>query len=791
MTRTTTEPTSYEPIAAAVRALAAVCDGAVTYDGAGFDGSDTRFGHRLAALPVAMWPAGAAHEAWRMLRKYRAQLAGLGIDYDALPVPPAAEQADVRQAVRRALWAHENRPRVSLEADGIVIAFQYDPELVAAVRQVTGARFDRASRRWTAPPESASEAVAWGERAGAVVEEPVLRLADAPRRPVAQIVMEGEVIVARTPYDPGAVAAMKAIDGRRWDAGRRVNTFPLSSGRHVLDLAERYGYSVADEVREAIAGRERDAKELRAASAAASADIELPDDLAAKLYPFQRAGVAYAARTGRTYIADEMGLGKTRQALTTLRVRDAFPAVVVTPASLKFVWEREARTVLPGMTVEVLDGARGTYDADADITIVNYENLAKHVGRLRDRGVRAMVLDEAHYVKNPKAQRTRAVRALAGWEPAGRGWRPGPDGLVDTMLLLTGTPILNRPTELLEPLGIIGRLDEFGGWWRFATRYAGGRRGPYGMEWQTPTREALAELHDRLRATCMVRRSKADVLTELPPKLPPAVVPIPLDNEAEYRHAERDLLDFIGERAAALARADEEAARETARRVAEDPTLDPDQELERRTREARTKAIDAAARADVLVRFNVLRQLAVRGKVRGIAEWVRTFLDGTEEKLILFAHHVEAGIQPLLAELADLRPVAITGAESIAERQAAVDAFQADPDIRLAVVGIKAGGLGITLTAARHVAFAELDWVPGNLQQAEDRAHRIGQIADVQPWYLLAPGTIDEDMDAILAEKRMVAGQAIDGVDPEQIRTSILADLTARMAERARGWRDE
>ena len=264
---------------------------------------------------------------------------------------------------------------------------------------------------------------------------------------------------------------------------------------------------------------------LVALSSAEDAPLEVPG-LGGELKPFQRAGVSYLLSQRRAFLADEQGLGKTIEALATLEADGAYPAVVVCPASLKLNWRRELERWLPTRTVRALAGTGARADAEhaggadggspADITLVNYDIVGARLQELSALEPRALVLDESHYCKNATAKRTQAVARLAAQVPA--------DGIV---LALTGTPVVNRPAELISQLRILGRLSDFGSGVKFGERF----RGP----------DAHLRLHWHLRARCLVRRLKCDVLAQLPAKTR-AVVPVELDNEVEYRLAERDLV---------------------------------------------------------------------------------------------------------------------------------------------------------------------------------------------------------------------------------------------------------
>jgi superfamily II DNA or RNA helicase len=452
---------------------------------------------------------------------------------------------------------------------------------------------------------------------------------------------------------------------------------------------------------------------------------ELRDlQLGGELHPFQRAGVRYALDRRRTFIADEQGLGKTIQALATLEADGAYPAVVVCPASMKLMWKRETERWLPRRSVAVLDGRTGATwtpeTTSAEITVLNYDILEAHLSQLVEREPQALVLDESHYVKNARAGRTKAALELAAALPE--------DAL---RLGLTGTPILNRPEELISQLRALGLLGRFGSGARMSRRF----------------RSAGSDdrLHWNLRATGYVRRTKKQVLPQLPAKRH-ETVPVLLSNEHEYRLAENDVVVWL-------------------------QTLPLD-----------LKAIDAkvaaALRAEQLVRLNSLRQLAASGKLPTALAWVADFLE-SGEPLVVFADHI-ATQRAVMERFPDA--LHILGADSSTARQAAVDAFQAEDGPQLIVCSMKAASQGITLTRASNVAFLELDWTPARHDQAEDRLHRIGQESAVTAWYLLAPETIDETMAELLQRKRSLINAVTDGQvrDSERLVDAVVKELRGR-----------
>ena len=443
-------------------------------------------------------------------------------------------------------------------------------------------------------------------------------------------------------------------------------------------------------------------------SAATDAPLEVPG-LAGELKPFQRAGVRYLLEQRRAFLADEQGLGKTIEALATIEAADAYPAIVVCPASLKLNWLRELKRWLPQRTVQTLSGNGGGEEIPpADVTIINYDILAPRLQELIALDLGALVLDESHYCKNAAAKRTQAVQQLAAEMDHD-----------DLILALTGTPVVNRPAELISQLRILGRLGDFGSGAKFGERF----RGP----------DAHLRLHWHLRARCFVRRLKVDVLPQLPAKTR-AVVPVELDNESEYRLAERDLVAWLRSQPLDLGELDAKVA--------------------------------AALRAERLVRLNALKVLAARGKLHAALTWIHDFCS-SDERLVVFAHHRE--IQRAVLEHFP-SALHILGTDSHKARDQAVEAFQAPDasDNQLIVCSIEAAGHGLTLTRASNVVFLELDWTPAKHDQAEDRCHRIGQQDAVNAYYLLAAGTVDETISTLLERKRAVIGAITDGREEDE-----------------------
>ncbi|HEY5198936.1 MAG TPA: DEAD/DEAH box helicase [Solirubrobacteraceae bacterium] len=674
----------------------------------------------------------------------------------------------------------------------VVLAFPYDPHIVAAVRRIPNRRFDWEQREWWAPvddwagayvaevlrrfPElsTSREVDAWlqgierrwigrvstrrydgrgwlvlATRAGTVpagllegsveLEDgrllaPITQTAAAELREQrsARLDAGAERCLAAVEIGdeppPARLALGDGVDGLRlrlevlWDpeVGVAFGALPGIGGASsaMLDpwvvpaldaFVALHDVQVlpdaADHLAALRAEHDQAAAAVRSSRATHGEPIpEVAAVLGGELQPFQWAGVRYALEARRTFLADEQGLGKTVEALATLEADGAYPAVVVCPASLKLNWEREAVKWVPHRSIAVVDG-RAAVPPAADLLILNYEIVAAHREALGRRGLRAVVIDESHYCKNPKAKRTQAVRRLAA-SVKGDGLR----------LALTGTPVLNHADELIAQLRAIGRLSDFGSGSRFSRQFHGD--------------DSVERLHWHLRRRCFVRRLKKDVLPQLPAKRQ-VVVPIALSNEPDYRLAEKDVIAWLREQPLDLGELDAKIA--------------------------------STLRAERLAQLGTLQRLAARGKLHGALAWIHDFL-ASGEALVVFARHVE--VQDAVLERFP-GALHLVGRDSIPAREEAIAAFQEEDGPQLIVCATRVAAQGITLTRASNVAFLELEWTPAMHDQAEDRCHRIGQRDAVSAWYLLAAETIDETMSRVIAHKRGVVAAVTDGQKPD------------------------
>ncbi|MEZ6014858.1 MAG: DEAD/DEAH box helicase [Planctomycetota bacterium] len=527
--------------------------------------------------------------------------------------------------------------------------------------------------------------------------------------------------------------------GKAWwttDLAAAVKLLEYATDEVSRALAKRAGPAVAKAKQAAAekAKAERVLKLQRAislrASHAADAKLEVPAPEGLAYLPYQRAGVAYALARPNTLIADEMGLGKTVEAIAVVNAdASAETVLIVCPASLKLNWQRECeRWLTRDMRVGV---AAKEFPSDADVVIINYDLLRKWEKQLR-RAWDVLIVDECHYVKNREAQRSKRLYALRA----------------ERMLFLTGTPILNRPAELFP---IVSHLapDVFPKFWDFAQRFCAPFQTNFG--WDTSGASNLGELHETLRGTIMIRRTKADVLKDLPPKRR-QVIEVGSDAVSKLIAAERAAWDKHRTRLGEL--------RASGRLL--EGGGDAPQESDPEARAALRREV-----AEAFGELSKLRHATALAKVPLVIEHLQAALQESP-KVVVFAHHRDVVDQ--VAGAFGEQAVSLTGGDTAEQRQAAVDRFQTDPTCALFVGSITAAGFGLTLTAASHVVFAELDWVPANMTQAEDRTHRIGQKDSVLVQHLVLEDSLDASMVRTLLKKQQVIDEAVDGAEKSDPR---------------------
>ncbi len=460
------------------------------------------------------------------------------------------------------------------------------------------------------------------------------------------------------------------------------------------------------------------------------ATIDIPAPAGRQYRPFQSAGIAYAERVGNALIGDEMGLGKTIQAIGILNLHPEYKRIaIVCPLSLKRNWEQELRAWATTERETYICTTQEIPEADEGIWLMHPAVLQRRRDDLEKMPTwDIIVVDEAHQYKSQKAQRTRALRAMDA----------------KRKIALTGTPVLNHPAEIWTTLHWLAPT-EWGSYWSFAKKYNGLFSGRYGV--QLGAAQNLPELQTRLRGSCMVRRLKSEVLKDLPPKIRQL---LPIEPTAEIIAAvnmweeTEDAIQIEIARIRAL--------------MAESEGAD----YKKLAAELKT------TQGSSLAEISRMRKTLALAKVPIIVEHAKSILDEDEtKKIAIWAHHHEV-IDALREGLAEYRPVSLDGRNTGDERAEAVATFENNVNVRVFVGGIQAAGVGLTITSTSHAIFAELDWVPANISQAEDRHHRIGQTDSVLIQHLVVAGTLDARMVQAVIAKQDMADAALD-IDPEEI----------------------
>jgi SWI/SNF-related matrix-associated actin-dependent regulator 1 of chromatin subfamily A len=472
-----------------------------------------------------------------------------------------------------------------------------------------------------------------------------------------------------------------------------------------------------------------------------------------ELYKYQIEGVHFLEqKNGRALIADEMGLGKTVQALSWLKLHPEFSKVlVICPASLKINWQREAEKWAL-LDMEILNGTTPHKIKSNDV-IINYDILSYWEKHLKLKQFDVIIFDEAHYIKNNKAKRTKAFKRLVKSVPR--------------LIALTGTPIENKPIEIYNIVKVIDP-SIFPDATDFAVEFCGAKKTRFG--WDKNGATNTLRLNKILSSSIMIRRKKVDVLKDLPEKQI-IKVPFEINNRIEYDQAETEFVEFLKKKFNTENLTEEilEELKQFAKRndieVSEELTTDE-------IRLIKEHKFERIASAPVLAQIELLKQLAVKGKMDQVIEWIENFLE-SGEKLVVFAVHKKV-VSQLMEKFKHIA-VKVDGSVSQKQRQEAVDKFQKDVKTRLFIGNIKAAGVGITLTAASNAAIIEFPWSPGELNQAADRIHRITQTKQVTIWNLVGESTIEEKIITLLKKKEKVITKILDGKQYED--QSILMDL--------------
>lgn len=429
------------------------------------------------------------------------------------------------------------------------------------------------------------------------------------------------------------------------------------------------------------------------------------------LYPYQRDGAAWLARTPRALLADDPGLGKTATVLTAADAVRARRLLVVCPTCVLWNWKREAATWSPGRRVQVIDAGRTELDPEADTVIVTHGLLLTKALRVRLLSAQwdAVVLDESHFFRTRTAKRTKHFYD----EIVPR---------VERVWLLSATPMPNDASELWTMARGLGKTARsFYGW---RERYCATAWSPYGDHVKVVGNRNVDELREDL-APWVLRRRKADVLRDLPPRRFETV-----SLRCEKMPHEIELLA-------------DELPRELVRALQDESTAEEAFETLGSSRQ-----------------FAAFRRLCGLAKAEAVADLLTVELESGLGKVVVMAHHGDV-VGAIARRLAKFGVVTVTGATSAGGRRAAVDEFQKGK-ARVFVGNIVAAGTGVTLTAASELVFAEMSYVPGENAQAADRIHRIGQRDSCRVRFVSLDGTLDESLVGVLSRKTQMIREVLD-----------------------------
>lgn len=441
--------------------------------------------------------------------------------------------------------------------------------------------------------------------------------------------------------------------------------------------------------------------------------------------PYQCEGIAYMINHGNCINGDDCGLGKTMQTIMTLELMDAFPALVITPASVKYNWKKEWEKWNPNRTVGVV-GRKKKFDENVwqnDVIIINYDILgergldkptAKFKELLKKRWA-SCVMDEIHFLKSEKALRTKMAKKIVKTVPHVWG--------------LTGTLIQNKPADLIQPFTIIRRFEDiFGSTKEFKYRYCNAKMTVFGMDCSGFSN--LEELHELLRMGGYIRRNKRDVLDELPPMVE-QTIDVPISNTREYRKAENNLLEYLEK-------------------------ID-------------INKVNSAVNAPHLVMIQTLKQLSIEGKLPFITTYIKEWLEANEgEQLLVFGVH-----RIPLQQLAEyFKAPLIQGGVSADKKQQIVNEFS-NGGHRLLFANIQSAGTGTDglQDNCSNLVYIELPDKSTELEQANARLERMGQRNSINITYLLSPDTIDADIKEMVADKGMITGLVNKGGNENELLT--------------------
>lgn len=760
-------------------------DGAALKNDMGFNGADAFQGLIFAKVPAYLWTPSMLFTGYRMIQKYHRQLAEIGINPADIEKPEQPSQDEAKRSLQDA--KRLTAPRTCIYSPlGLFMRWErFDPDSLSRFKQL----FSKSEIKWEPAPLKqwmviirsmdtisklqkfcTDERFEVSEGAAVFMQLKVEAFTKDPSSQEAT--PEDEVRNVQRRMIPGAqpkevdvhfdysdyafdnlLSEIKSMPYRRYakEPSRWIVSMnDEDSFAELKDYAEKWGFAVDPTIFKAYEESKAIAQANIELASAMTSDWRI-EGLLREPRPYQWHGAHFGFTNKRYINGDDPGTGKTIMSIVSVQAANAYPVICIVPKLVLYNWRNEWNMTIPNLKIAVLDVSKPDSPdwMHCDVFIINYDMLARKVNRSTDktwsdvlqmRQWSAIICDEAHALKSSSIARSKAVKALVK--------------NIEYRFLLTGTPILNRPSEITNLLSILGRLEsDFGGWKAFTARYCSGATVRL-KKGRTITKNDgahnLFELNEKLKASgCFLRRTIEMVLPELPDKQYTTVY-VPIDNEHDYRKAEADIVKFVSE----YVLRDEEFKKSIEHL--------PEEEQAKLKKERANDAAIKAERGRILVMMGTLRKLVAKGKMSAIKEWLKDF-DENEQKLVFFGWHREV-VEGLARTFEGME---ITGDTPAEVRTQHVYDFQNDPEKRMIFLNMQAGGVGITLTAACNCAFAELPWTPALVDQAVARLHRFGQKNAVNAWFLMTEGTIDEDIFHMITEKRAIFDAAMDGKESE------------------------
>jgi SWI/SNF-related matrix-associated actin-dependent regulator 1 of chromatin subfamily A len=536
----------------------------------------------------------------------------------------------------------------------------------------------------------------------------------------------------RMEYNPKIISEIKRLEGRRYDPNSKewIVPFSILNSNQIKYIIKEYGFKAKNVSNDEIKHQNGTIMPISKNKPLNVPKIDF-SNIDLKLTPrsYQLSGIRYNLTKKNVINGSDMGTGKTAMTLLSIAKENIYPHLIITPSSVKYNWKKEFEKWLTSPpSIEVIDSNK--IEEGKDVYIVNYDRIRIAEQFLSEIEWKGITCDESHNLKNSKSLRSKSLRKIIN--------KSNPE----YKFFLSGTSVMNRPVELVNPLILLGQFNSiFGNWMRFIKRYCNATKGRYG--WDVKGASNLNELYQKLTDNCYFRVEKRDVLKDLPP-IQEQVIYVDISDKKEYLRAENNLVDYLREKKG------EEAAQK-------------------------------AEMAEHLVLLNTLRQLSVKFKMKNIFEWIDDFLESTDEKLIVFGVFKE-GLQEIGKKY---KVDVIDGSINAKNKQKAIDKFATSKD-RLLVGNINSLGTGTDglQESCSSMLIIDLPWRPTDIDQTISRLERDGQKNNIDVFYALCEETIDMYMWKVIEEKRKVANAVNKGEDVSTSERSVVGMVLKEYLER-------